>query len=168
MLGKIVKLRGIPLEDGFEVEYGIDFQYGCKADFIFANISIVGVDPKPEHYTYVWSYMVKSVEDGFKEIVIQHAKEDMYNEKDMEEYLFVVIPHASKIETTAKRIAGRYPTEAILEMHAGDTVKVQKADSGIFEMHEDELIGVGVSTAEPETYMAVQAGNELLLVKKYR
>jgi len=150
MFGKIVQLRGIELEDSFEVEYGIDFEYGCKVDFIFANIAIAGVDPKPAHHTYVWGYMIKSVQDGFKELVIQYAKEDMYNENDVEEYLFVVIPYASRIETTSKKIAGRYSTEAILEMHAGDIVKVNRGG------------------CDPETYMVVQAGNELFLVRKYR
>lgn len=150
MFGKIVQLRGIPLEDGFRVEYGMDFPYTCIADVRFATISLAGVGPNPAHYTYVFGYMVKEKHDGFITFLVQYAKEDMYSEKDVEDYLFVIIPNSAKIETTAKKIAGRYPEEAILEMHAGDTVKVNKGG------------------ADPETYMAVQAGNELFLIKKNR
>lgn len=74
----------------------------------------------------------------------------MPEEKDVEERLWVIIPWSSEIKTSGKRIAGRYPEEAILEMKAGDTVTVSKFG------------------AKPEVYMAVQAGNELLLVKKNR
>ena len=72
-------------------------------------------------------------------------------EKDVEERLFVIIPWSAEIKTSGKQIAGRYPEEAIIEMHAGDTVIVTKG-----------------SDIESEVYMAVQAGNELLLVKKKR
>ena len=63
--------------------------------------------------------------------------------------LFVIIPYATRIVSNSKKIAGIYSTEAILEMHEGDIVELSK--------------GVGF-----ETYMAVRAGNELLLVKKTR
>lgn len=56
-----------------------------------------------------------------------------------------------QIETSGKKIAGRYPTEAILEMKAGDTLSVNKG-----------------GCTKTETYMVVQAGNELFLVKKNR
>ena len=150
MFGKIVQLRGIPLEDGFRVEYGIDFPWYLVADFGFATISLAGVNPAPAHYTYIFWHIIDKENDGFKHFLIQYAKKNMYSEKDVEEYLFVIIPHSAKIETSAKKIAGRYPEEAILEMHAGDTVKVCKGG------------------ADPETYMAVQAGNELFLIKKNR
>lgn len=150
MFGKIVQLRGIPLEEGFKVEYGMDFPWNGIADVRFATITLAGISPNPAHYTYIFGYMLKKEPDGFKDFLIQYAKKDLYSEKDVEDYLFVIIPHSTKIETTAEKIAGRYPEEAILEMHAGDTVKVNKGG------------------AEPENYMAVQAGNELFLIKKNR
>lgn len=73
----------------------------------------------------------------------------MPEEKDVEERLWVIIPWASEIKTTCKKIAGRYLTEAILEMKVGDTVSVNKGGG-----------------AKAETYMVVQAGNELFLIKK--
>ena len=146
MFGKIVQLRGIPLEDGFKVEYGVEVDKYRKVDLRFAMLSVAG---HVENYsTYIWYYMIDKKHDGFIDFIIQNATG--IEERDEEDFLFVIIPHSAKIETTAKQIAGRYPEEAILEMHAGDTVKVCKGG------------------ADPETYMAVQAGNELFLVKKNR
>ena len=150
MFGKIVQLRSIALNDCFKVEYGIDFNSVCKANLGFAMLTLAGVYPIPSRYRHIFCYSIEAVHDGFKDILIQYAREEMYSEKDIEDYLFVIIPYSTTIETTAKKIAGRYPNEAILEMHVGDTVVVKKAG------------------AKPETYMAVQAGNELFLIKKNR
>ena len=168
MFGKIVQLLGTPMEEGFEAVYGAHFDIDMSVRLDFATI-FMGGTRKPGDYMYVQGGIsIGKEQDGYKELNVCKMPDEYIDEEAIEDTLVVIIPYSSIIVTTAKKVAGRYPTEAILEMHAGDTVKVQKADSGIFEMHEDELIGVGVSTAEPETYMAVQAGNELLLVKKYR
>ena len=72
--------------------------------------------------------------------------------EEVEEYLLLIIPSgAFQLKTTAKRIAGRYAHEAILEMHPGDTVEVSKNING------------------PRTvYMAVQAEYEMFLIKRNR
>ena len=146
MFGKIVQLLGVPLEDGFEVKYGVEVNKYRKVDLRFAMLSVAG--PVENYSTYIWYYMIDKKHDGFIDFIIQNA--NGIEESDTEDFLFVIIPYSSKIETTAKQIAGRYPEEAILEMHAGDTVKVNKGG------------------AVPETYMVVQAGNELFLIKKNR
>jgi len=101
---------------------------------------------------YCWGLSLDKQHDGFKDFLVNNLalKDGMPEEKNIEERLWVIIPYSSTIETTAQRIAGRYPEEAILEMKVGDTVKVNKAG------------------AVSEIYMAVQAGNELFLVKKNR
>lgn len=153
MLGKIIQLLGVPMEDGFRVVEGIDFDYFGNADVRFARLEMM-VNPCKNklHSSYCWSFTLLKEHDGFKDFWVNNN--DLIDckppEDVVEEKLWVIIPHSSEIETTAKRIAGRYPEEAILEMNAGDTVKVSKAG------------------AAPETYMAVQAGNELFLVKKTR
>lgn len=144
--GRIVRLLGKPLEEGFEVKYGIDYKQGNYHDFSFAEISFRNINSNVSK-TYIYGgYMVKEKGDGFKEIVIFNG--DLRADEN-ENMLLVIIPYATKIVSESKRVAGRYPTEAILEMHEGDTVEVSK--------------GLGF-----ETYMAVKAGNELLLVKKSR
>ena len=153
MLGKIVQLLGVPMEDGFRVVEGVDFcKYGT-ADLRFANLTTYH-NPLKDNYkvTYCWGFSLDKQEDGFKDFSVNNLalKDGMPEEKDIEEILWVIIPYSYEIETTAKQIAGRYPEEAILEMKAGDTVVVNKAG------------------AEKETYMAVQAGNELFLIKKNR
>ena len=142
MLGKLVQLLGVPMGDGFRVVEGVDFCQLGTADFQFAYLTLL-YNPHKSDYkvTYCWEFHLVNncaLKDGMPEA------------KDIEERLLVIIPWSSKIETTCKRIAGRYPEEAILEMKAGDTVTVNKAG------------------AEAETYMAVQAGNELFLIKKNR
>ena len=126
------------------------------ADFVFAQLKL-GYNPFKDDYevTYCWQFHnfdADKYNDGFKEFVVNNLalKDGMPEEKDVEERLWVIIPWSSEIKTSGKRIAGRYPDEAILEMKAGDTVTVSKICS------------------KPEVYMAVQAGNELLLVKKNR
>ena len=148
MLGKIVQLLGIPLEDGFEVKYGIEADEYRKIDLKFATLSLSGPISEENYITHIWYYWERNKSDGFIEFLIQIP--DKIYEKDVEDFLFVIIPYSSKINTTGKKVAGRYPTEAILEMKAGDTVTVNKGG------------------AEEETYMAVQAGNELFLIKKNR
>ena len=97
---------------------------------------------------HFWEFTVEKEHDGFKEILVNNLLEP--EEKDVEERLLVIIPHFTEFKTKCKKIAGRYPEEGIIEMKVGDTVTVNK-------------IG-----AKPETYMAVQAGNEMFLVKKNR
>lgn len=151
MLGKIVQLRGTPLENGFEVIYGADFNFNKEIQLDFAKICIFPAPIQESNYTYICGGLyVKPKKDGSKDIIIGRMPEEDIKEEDIENYLLVLIPCSSKINSNARRIAGRYPTEAILEMHAGDTVEVSKLG--------------GIS----ETYMAVQAGNELFLVKKNR
>ena len=149
MLGKIVQILGVPMEDGFRVEEGINFcKYGT-ADVHFATL-ILGNNPLKNDYkvTHCWEFTVEKEDDGFKEILVNNLIEP--EEKDIEERLLVIIPHFTEFKTSCKKIAGRYPEEGIIEMKVGDTVTVNK-------------IG-----AKPETYMAVQAGNEMFLVKKNR
>ena len=153
MLGKIVRLLGVPMEDGFRVVEGVDFCKFGTADLRFATL-ILYHNPLKNDFkvTYCWGLSLDKQDDGFKDFSVNNLalKDGMPEEKDIEERLWVIIPWSDKIITTSKRIAGRYPEEAILEMQAGETVTVNKAG------------------AKPETYMAVQAGNELLLVKKNR
>ena len=152
MLGKIVQLRGIPLENGFEVIYGADFNIDREIQLDFAKVIITSAPVlQAANYTYICGgFFAKPKKDGFKDIIIGRIPEEDIKEDDVEKYLFVIIPYSSKINSTARKLAGRYLTEAILEMHAGDTVEVSKPG--------------GV----PETYMVVQAGNELFLIKKKR
>ena len=153
MLGKILQLRGIPMEDGFRVVDGVDFCIYGIADLRFATL-ISYENPRKNSYkvTYCWGFHLDKQHDGFKDFHVNNCalKDGMPEEKDVEERLWVIIPWSSEIKTTAKKIAGRYPEEAILEMKVGDTVTVQK------------------DSTHPETYMVVQGGNELFLVKKNR
>ena len=152
MFGKIVQLLGIPLEDGFEVVEGVEFNPFGKVDLQFATLKTLKslyshfkVDLK---VIYCHGVSLKKECDGFKDFLVNNY--GMPQETDVEERLWVIIPYSSTIETTSKKIAGRYPHEAILEMKVGDTVKVNKRGT-VFEM-----------------YMVVQAGNELFLIKKNR
>ena len=152
MLGKIVELSGIALENGFEVIYGIDMYEDGRRDFGFASIVASASFPKRTRVSYMYGYCLSNEQDLFKEYVIETDTntDKLPNSEFEEEFLWVIIPYSSGIETSAKRVAGRYLTEAILEMRVGDTVEVRKAGG------------------TPETYMVVQGGNELFLVKKNR
>ncbi|MGM9969999.1 MAG: hypothetical protein ACI35S_06355 [Anaeroplasma sp.] len=151
MIGKIVQLLGIPSKEGFEVVYGVDLNDGGQIRFDFATISITNIPKQENRCTYINECGIYlTLKDGFKEILLQGISEEELNKEDIEGHLFVIIPHSADIKTTARSLAGRYSTEAILKMNAGDTVMVNKADE------------------VTETYMAVKAGNELFLVKKNR
>lgn len=152
MLGKITELSGISSPDGFEVIYGIDVYEDGRRDLGFVSLEMGGeVFSNRTHVTYIIGYCLDdSEQESFKKYHIGICEENQIPEEISEEYLFVIIQYSSGIETTCKRLAGRNPTEAILKMHEGDTVKVSKAG--------------GIS----ETYMVVKAGNELFLVKKNR
>lgn len=153
MLGKIVELSGIALENGFEVIYGMDMYEDGRRDFGFVSIVSGACFSKSRtHLNYMYGYSLSKEEEFFKEYIIETDTDStkLPNPELDEEFLWVIIPYSSGIETNAKRVAGRYPTEAILEMYVGDTVEVRKAGG------------------TPETYMVVKAGNELFLVKKNR
>lgn len=152
MLGKLVQLLCVPMQDGFTVVEGVDFRWDGKADFEFATLELL-YNPFKENYKVIhcWKVYLNKQHDGFKDFLVNNlALKNGPEEKEVEERLWVIIPHFSKIETTSERIAGRYPTETILEMKSGDIIKVNRTGE------------------EPETYMAVQAGNELFLIKKHR
>lgn len=153
MLGKIVQLLGVPMGDGFRVVEGVCFCELGIADLRFANLTLF-YNPHKNDYKvkYCWEFHLDKQHDGFKDFSVNNLalKDGMPKKRDIEERLWVIIPWSSEIKTTGKKIAGRYYNEAILEMKAGDTVTVNKFG------------------AEAETYMAVQAENELFLVKKNR
>ena len=152
MLGKIVQLLGVPLEDGFEIVEGVEFCKLGTADLRFAYLKLYS-NPIKDNYrvTFCWELVLDKQNDGFKDFYVNNLLlKGMPEDDEIEERLWVIIPWSSEIKTSAKKIAGRYPEEAILEMKAGDKVTVNKVGG------------------KPETYMAVQAGNELLLVKKNR
>ena len=146
ILGRIARLYGKPLEDGFEIEYGLENNKGNYYNFSFAEISFGNINPCVSKTYICGGYTVKEKKFGIKEFVIFNGD---LKANENETMLFVIIPYATRIVSNSKKIAGIYSTEAILEMHEGDIVELSK--------------GVGF-----ETYMAVRAGNELLLVKKTR
>ena len=151
MLGKIVELSGIKSQDGFEVIDGLEMYEDGRIDFSFGSIVSAEVHKKGTRITYIYSYCLRKEQDLKKEYVVSTDSDP--NEKPSseleEDFLWVFIPYSSGIETKAKKVAGIYSTEAILEMKVGETVTVKKADAF-------------------ETYLVVKAGNELFLVKKTR
>lgn len=152
MLGKIVELSGIPSGNGFKVIDGIELYEDGKIDLGFVSIVSRAELPKRARITYIYSYWLKKRQGLFKEYIISTDRD--INSKPLseliEEYMWVIIPYSSGIESDAKKIAGRNSTEAILEMYVGDTVTVRKGE------------------CDPETYIVAKAENELFLVKKNR
>lgn len=151
MFGKVVQLLGNPLEDGFQMVYGFDgvnFKHNVRHVLRFGEVTFGNMNPDVTK-TYIYGgHLIKEKADGFKEVLIFN---DELSEEDNEEYLLVIIPYAAQLKTEAKRIAGRYYYEAILEMYAGDTVEVSRSSNG-----------------SRDIYMAVKAGNEMFLIKKSR
>ena len=96
MLGKIVQILGVPMEDGFRVVEGVEFcKYGI-ADVQFAKL-ILGNNPRKINYkvTHCWEFTVEKEHDGFKEILVNNLLEP--EEKDVEERLLVIIPHFTEL-----------------------------------------------------------------------
>ena len=153
MLGKIVELRGITMEDGFEVYGGPDLlkNGSCLLDFATLTLSETPKENN-DHAIYCYGLEIKNEHDGFKEILINNnGLADNKPEKDFEEdRIWVIVRNPADVRTTAKRVAGRYYYEGIFEMKRGDFIKINK---------------VG---AEPELYMAVNAGHEMFLIKRTR
>lgn len=146
MFGKIAQLRGKEAQAGYEVVYGIDNPIAGRYSLAFGSISFGNMYATT---TYIYGgHIVEEKSDGYKDILIFNGE---LTSSDTEEYLLVIIPYASQLKTDSKKIAGRYYHEAILEMHNGDTVEVSKNSFG-----------------KREVYMAVQAGNEVFLIKKER
>lgn len=153
MFGKVVTLTGVELSSDFNVCYGIHDELFKRfhrhqlafAELLFSNCAHDATG------TYIRSgYWVKEKGDGFKEITVFNGD---LEKDDKEEYLLVLIPWANYLKTTATKIAGRYPTEAILEMRAGDILEV----SCWYDARQDVHV-----------YMAVEVGNEMFLIKKTR
>lgn len=150
MFGKVVQLLGIPLEDGFDTIYGIDgdSKHSVRHTLSFGEVTFENMNPDVTK-TYIYGgHLVNEKADGFKEVLVFNGE---LSEEDNEEYLLVIIPNAIQLKTNSKKIAGRYPNEAILEMYVGDTVEVSKSSNG-----------------RRDVYMAVKAGNEMFLIKKSR
>ena len=153
MLGKIIQLKNQIYEDGFKVIDGLEFSAFGNADFRFAILSVgCTLLRENQHVVYCWDIITKQDIYGYKDFLVNAYKP--YGQKPeaefKEEVLWVLVPYAPLIKTEAEKIAGRYPEEGIFKMHVGDTIVLQKKE-GI-----------------PETYMAVRAGNEMVLVKKNR
>ena len=155
MVGKIVRLLGVPMSEEYEVQYGIpETKNGIYKKLQFATIrldnlsSAGGVEPP---FTYFYgNYKIEDGKDGYKTILIfNKAKEDL--PQDAIEDTLLVIIELSWFDTSAKKIAGKQDYEAILEMHAGDTIYCAK--------------GLNYNK---QVFTAVQVGNELMLIKKNR
>ena len=152
MFGKVVLLTEIKLDNGFHVSYGIHnevFQRTYRQRIGFADIAFANRGPQTSRIYIRGGHHISDKHDGVKEVLVFNGCLES-NEK--EEYLLVIIPHATYLKTNAKRIAGRYPEEAVLEMHVGDTVEVSKFATG-HNLH---------------TFMAIEAGNEMFLIEKTR
>lgn len=151
MFGKVVQLLENPLEDGFEIVYGIDgvdFKHSVRYELSFGEVTFENMNLDVTK-TYIYGgYLVKKKTNGFKEVLIFNGE---LSEEDNEVYLLVIIPNAVQLKTNSKRITGRYPNEAILEMRAGDTVEVSKSSNG-----------------KRDVYIAVKVTNEMFLIKKSR
>ena len=154
-LGKIVEL--LPSGSSFQVMYGIEMTEYSRKQFSFG--AIISKEPvlKKTHVTYMSDeYYLRGAQHDFKEYIISAYDPKGKVHKRMprpeleEEFLWVVIPYASKIESDSRKVAGRTEAEGIFEMFAGDTVKVKRTDCAL------------------ETYIVAKAGNELFLVKKNR
>lgn len=160
-IGKIARIKtNFTGDDYFRVEYGFkkeEIVFGEYTGLRFAKVKFCGRfhyedNQKDKYgddvYTYICGgHWVEDERDGFKKIVICNERDLLENEN--EEYLLVLIPWVSKYEAPEKRIAGRYPEEAVLVLKPGETLTLYGSD-------------------KKEKYMVVQAGNELFLVKKQR
>lgn len=153
MFGKVVTITGVEFSSDFKVCYGIHhevFKRLHRHPLGFAELLFSNCAPDATG-TYIYGgHQVKEKGDGFKEIMVFNGN---LEKDDKEEYLLAIIPWANNLKTTATKIAGRYPTEAILEMRAGDTLEVSCWHDARQEVH---------------VYMAVEAGNEMFLIKKTR
>ena len=154
MVGKIVRLLGVPLSEKYEVQYGIPETNNGIYDVRFATLQLAnfsspcGVETP---CTYIYGgYQIKEGKDGIKNILIFNNEKDKIPKDAVEDTLLVIIELAW-FDTSAKKIAGRQSYEAILEMHAGDTIYCSK----------------GLNYPK-QLFMAVQVGNELMLIKKDR
>lgn len=161
MTGKIVRIKtNFSGNDIFRVEYGFkkeEVVFGEYTGLKFAVIKFCGriyfETEKDKYnddvYTYICGgHWVENEKDGYKKVVICNSRDLLEDEN--EEYLLVIIPWVYKYESPERRIAGRYPEEAILVLKPGETLTLH------------------FNSSKKETYMAVQAGNELFLVKKNR
>lgn len=157
MVGKIVRLEGIPGKSGFEVLYGFDdiptARHIPVKEFstFLVSISFGNLDPDVSRTYIKGGHVITDRKDGFKDILIFNNN---LSKEDNEDYLLVIIPYASQLISTSKKLAGRYYyySEAVLEMYPGDTVTVSKS----------------FAKEDREVFMVVQAGNELFLIKKTR
>lgn len=149
MFGKVVQLLNPSMSDDQEIVYGINLDNNLgRYHLNFGTISFANLNPATSK-TYIYGgHIVTEKGDGFKDVLIFNGN---LSENNNEEYLLVVIPYAAQITTSGKKIAGRYYNEAILEMFPGDTVKIKHS------IHSKSVV-----------YMAVQAGNEMFLIKKNR
>ena len=166
MFGKILQLVDNPqdtsLNRSLNIVYGITPNEVNRFPLNFGEI-VLGAKPSKSQFnllgkdfvlsrifTYIYGgHSITDKGDGFKEITIFNG---LLSVHDVEKYLLVVIPHAPfEFSTTGKKIAGRYPYEGIVELHNGDTICVLCNSYGVYD-----------------TFMAVQAGNELFLIKKER
>ena len=146
-LGKIVEISGFA-EKGFEAICGIKMGEGGRKEFSFGTLIPTGVFLEGKLLTYMYSSYVEYGDKWY--VTTDYFPDQKPSSVIDEEFLWVIIQYSSGIETEAKKIAGKTPTEGIFEMHVGETVTVKKAEN--------------IS----ETYMVVQGGNELFLVKKNR
>ena len=156
MVGKIVRLLGVPMSEEFEVQYGIPETPKGVFDARFATIKLANLSNSAESgleppFTYIYGgYIVQDLKDAYKEIIICNKQKEDIPVSAVEDTLLVIIDFGW-FETSAKKIAGRFEYEGILEMHAGDVIYISKGLNYI-----------------KKTFMAVQVGNELILIKKER
>lgn len=149
MVGKIVQLVGKKLDSGFEITYGIDDHIIDNRYSLGFGEILLGNSTPNVTTTYIYGgYTIGEYGDGYKRVIIFNKE---LPEEAKEDTLLVVIPYSTIISTNAKKIAGRYYYEAILEMKNQDIVEVSKSLTG-----------------KTEIYMAVEAGNEMFLIKKER
>lgn len=142
MAGRILWISMNSQRDGFDVIEGIKGMEitDNRINLGFSEITFSNIGDSTTYIT--GGYKIDQKREGFKKIFL--FNKEISSGDYMEEYLLVIIPFAWDIKTTARKIAGVYPTEAIIDM--GDKDKLEISRDGI-----------------KKTYIASKVGEKIIL-----
>ena len=116
-IGKICRLMQKTGSE-FDVVYWFGVNSQNLYSFNFGTIRFSKDTDKPK--TYISGISVHEQFDSYFNIIVEPAD---YNLNDNEAYLLVIIPDAWNIKASKHRIAGRYFSEAVFILEAGDTLE---------------------------------------------
>ena len=144
---RVMELSGKLFNNQFQILQGIDIPRGINQLIYVSDMAYIrpwNTTEEPSKLLRIYEIPeIKNLEDNFKEIVVNNAKQGenlLRNESQIMLLVKLAAIKTIKLTGTATKIAGRFSNEGIFLLEDGDTIIIEFID-GTYEFTAVKLKG---------------------------